>query len=252
MPDTGWNVVVTGATRNIGLATARAFAERGANLVITARSIDTLESVAQDLRDRGAGRVAAVSADLTTEDGAASLAATALHELGGVDVLVNNALVDMGHAPLLDTDPKVWDRGLQGYLRSPLTLMSAFADSMRRRGRGAVVNLVSTAAYVPVDSLAAYGILKAAMVSMNQYLAHELAPEIRVNAVCPGTTSPDGTTGDSEIWQRIIDRVPLGRMATPEETARTVLFLASDAASYTTGQVVFVDGGRVALAGGRP
>lgn len=149
---------------------------------------------------------------------------------------MNNAVVDMGHAPLLETDPRVWGHGMQGYLRSPLTLVGAFVESMRARGRGAVVNIVSTAA----------------MVSMNQCLAHELAPDIRVNAVCPGTTSANGTTEATLSGSGSSTGAPLGRMATPEETVRTVLFLASDAASCTTGQVVFVDGGRVALAGGRP
>jgi NAD(P)-dependent dehydrogenase (short-subunit alcohol dehydrogenase family) len=248
--DVDWNVLVTGATKNIGLATARAFADRGANLVIVARSQDRLEQVAEELRERGGGRVVPVATDLTAPDQVAELGPTALEALGGIDVLVNNALVDMGHDLIVDSDPAVWQSGLDGYLRGPLALIAALADSMAERGRGSIVNLVSTAAFTPVRGLGAYGVMKAAMVAMNRYLAAELAPAIRVNAVCPGTTSEDGTTAGNANFERLVDRVPLKRMGTPDETAKAIVFLASDAASYTTGQVLFVDGGRVELSSG--
>ncbi len=250
MPSQGLNarnVVITGATKNIGLAVSRAFAEAGASLVIAARSKDVLDEVAAELRDRGAPQVIPVAADITSPIDLEKLSDTALESLGGVDVLVNNALVDMGHDPILEAPHEVWQRGLTGYLLAPLQLISAFAPSMRERGHGAVVNMVSTAAFVPVAGLGAYGVTKSAMWTLTKYLAAELAPDIRVNAVCPGTTSADGTTSGNANWEKLIAKVPLRRMATPDETAQSVLFLASDASSYTTGQVIFVDGGRVSL-----
>jgi NAD(P)-dependent dehydrogenase (short-subunit alcohol dehydrogenase family) len=245
----GWNVVVTGATKNIGLATATAFARAGANLVVNARSADRLDEVAQELHGLGAGEVVPVAADVTVRDDVQRLADESLRALGGIDVLVNNVLVDISHSSALATDPDVWSQGLTAYVESPLQLTAAFAESMRERARGSIVNLVSTAAYTPIPGLVAYGTMKSAMWTMTRYLAQELAPEIRVNAVCPGTTSADGTSGGSAGWERLLAKVPLQRMATPDETARAILFLASDAASYTTGQVVFVDGGRVPLSG---
>jgi NAD(P)-dependent dehydrogenase (short-subunit alcohol dehydrogenase family) len=245
----GWNVVVTGATKNIGLETATAFARAGANLIINARSADRLDEVAAALRELGAGEIVPVAADVTVRDDVQRLADESLRALGGIDVLVNNVLVDISHSSALATDPDVWSQGLKAYIESPLQLIAAFAASMRERARGSIVNLVSTAAYTPIPGLVAYGTMKSAMWTLTRYLAQELAPEIRVNAVCPGTTSADGTTGDSPGWERLLERVPLRRMGTPDETARAVLFLASDAASYTTGQVLFVDGGRVSLSG---
>ena len=243
----GRNVVITGATKNIGLAVSRAFAEAGASLVIAARSKELLDEVAGELQLLGAAQVVPVAADLTSPSDVEALARTALEALGGVDVLINNALIDMGHAPVIETPHDVWQRGVRGYLEAPLQLISAFAPSMRERGQGAVVNMVSTAAFVPVAGLGAYGVAKSAMWTLTRYLAAELAPDIRVNAVCPGTTSADGTTAGNANWEKLIARVPLRRMATPDETAGSVLFLASEASSYTTGQVIFVDGGRVAL-----
>jgi NAD(P)-dependent dehydrogenase (short-subunit alcohol dehydrogenase family) len=241
--------VITGATRNIGLATAREFARAGADLVISARSADTLHQVAAELEELGPGRVVPVTGDVTVADDLDRLASSALDSFGGVDVLVNNALVVMEHDSILDASDTEWEKGLRGYIQGPLRLIRTLAPSMAERGQGSIVNLVSTAGFMPVAGLGAYGVMKSAMWTLTRYLAAELAPQIRVNAVCPGTTSPDGTTEGRETWERLIKIVPLRRMGGPEESAKPVLFLASSASSYTTGQVIFVDGGRVGLGG---
>jgi len=118
------------------------------------------------------------------------------------------------------------------------------------------VTVVSTSGFVPVEGVAPYGVMKAAMWTLTRYLASELAPLVRVNALCPGTTSPNGQ--DAEVaqwqadWQRLLPRVPMARMGSAKESASAVLYLASDMSSYVTGQVIFSDGGRVNLAGTRP
>jgi NAD(P)-dependent dehydrogenase (short-subunit alcohol dehydrogenase family) len=242
--------IITGATRNIGLATARLFADAGADLLVTSRTAETLETVAGELRQDATGRVVAIAGDVCDLAHIEQIARRALDEFGGADVIVNNAFVQMGHQPLLDTPSDIWQTGLRGYIEGPTLLARHLAPSMAERGHGAVVNVVSTAAFTPVAGLAAYGIMKAAMWASTRYLAAELAPRIRVNAVCPGTTNESADAGTNATWARVLPLVPLARMATPDETAHAVLHLASDAASYTTGDVIFVDGGRVALSGG--
>lgn len=246
---TGRVAIITGATKNIGYATAKLFADAGAELVLTARTAERLTAVAEEIGERSGRAVLAVPGDVTDVSSMDALAAAALERFGGVDIIVNNAFVGMGHQPTLDTPADIWLDGLRGYIEGPQRLLRALHDSMRTRGRGAVVNMVSTAGFSPVAGLGAYGILKAAMWSSTRYLAREMAPHIRVNAVCPGTTREGADPGENEIWKSVLPTVPLQRMAWPEETAAAALFLASDAASYTTGQVVFVDGGRVSLSG---
>ena len=246
---TGRVALVTGATKNIGLAIAREFAQAGADLVITARTRDRLESVADELRGLGSGRVLPVAGDIGVAADVDDLAAAALAEFDGVDIVVNNALVDMGHQTLFETPPETWDNGLRSYIRSPVQLVKSLHPAMASRGHGSVINLVSTAAFMPVASLGAYGVMKASMWAMTRYMASELAPHVRVNALCPGTTSETASAGDNARWNAVLPFVPLKRMATPDETARSALYLASDMSSYTTGQVIFVDGGRVGLFG---
>ena len=246
---TGRVAVITGATKNIGFATAKLFAEAGALLVLTARTADRLAAVANEIEQRSGRTVLAMPGDVTDLTSMDTLAAAALDRFGGVDIVVNNAFVDMGHQPMVDASSEIWSDGLRGYIEGPHRLIRALRESMTAGGRGAVVNMVSTAAFSPLATLGAYGVMKAAMWSATRYLARELAPSIRVNAVCPGTTREGADPGESEVWRSILPTVPLQRMGRPEETAAAALFLASGASAYTTGQVLFVDGGRVSLSG---
>jgi NAD(P)-dependent dehydrogenase (short-subunit alcohol dehydrogenase family) len=244
--------LVTGGSRNIGLAIARRFAAAGADLVITARTPETLTAVAADIRATTGRRVLAVAGDAAEPDDIDRLASRALEEFGGVDVVVNNALTSVGSTDsVLDADDAVWEASMRGYVQGPLRLLRRLMPSITARGHGSVINIVSTAGFVPIAGLAPYGVMKAAMWSLTRYLASDLAPEVRVNALCPGTTSQDGGIY-KEGWRALLPLVPMARMGTAGESAGAALFLASDAASYTTGQVIFTDGGRVGLAGSRP
>jgi NAD(P)-dependent dehydrogenase (short-subunit alcohol dehydrogenase family) len=235
--------LVTGATRNIGLAIAARFARAGADLVITGRNPDRLGRVVEELRDIGRGRVLGVAADITDTAAVTRLADAALGTFERVDIVVNNALVVAKEAAqstpagrtVLTAPQQMWDDGLAGYLHGPLTLLRHLVPPMTAHGAGSVINLVSTANFRIVEGFGVYGVLKATLWALTRYLAAELAPEVRVNALCPGTVSPSGTLDEA------------AQMGRADEVAAAALVLASDASSYTTGQVIMVDGGRVSL-----
>jgi NAD(P)-dependent dehydrogenase (short-subunit alcohol dehydrogenase family) len=238
--------VVTGASRNIGKATARLLAEAGADLVITARDAVRLEAVANEIGQATDRSVQAIAADLITPAGRRTFAESALNSVGHVDILVNNAYQGppaVEPLAILSTPDHIWQENLQMNLLGPLDLIKAFGPGMLERGRGAIVNMVSGAAFTPTFGSGPYGTVKAALAQLTKCLAQELAPMVRVNAVCPGTTSESGEM----VWQgheRLMHLVPMGRVGAAGELAPTVLYLVSDASSYTTGQVIFADGGR--------
>jgi NAD(P)-dependent dehydrogenase (short-subunit alcohol dehydrogenase family) len=245
--------VITGASRNIGSAIAREFALAGADLVVSSRTRSDLDDIAADLRQRSGRRVVPVAADVSDTDAMAELAAQTLGAFDRVDVVVNNALL-VAKSPLLAqpearsvvTAPRaLWEEGFDGYIHGPMRLLHGLLPAMPDPG-GSVINVISTAGFRIVDGLGVYGVTKAAMWSLTRYLAAELAPGIRVNALCPGTTSPDGEV-EVEAHRPLLEKVPMKRMGAATEAAKAALFLAGDASSYTTGQVLFVDGGRVAL-----
>lgn len=233
--------VVTGAGSGLGRASARALAQAGAQLVLLDRDAAGLAAVAKDL-----GAVAHV-VDVT--DAAAVGAVFA--GLGRCDILVNSAGVEGPRGGLETCDPADLHRVMQVNLFGGLHCVQAALPGMS--AGGAIVNIASTAGMVGSGRLGAYGVSKAAVVSMTRSLAITLAPQgIRVNAVCPGSI-------DSPMFDRTLDGAsaaadrahmvaihPLGRLGLPEEVAAAVVYLASPAASYCTGVMLPVDGGRLA------
>jgi NAD(P)-dependent dehydrogenase (short-subunit alcohol dehydrogenase family) len=242
----GRTALITGASRNIGAAIARAFAEAGAKLVLNARGADALETTAAELRLRYAADVTAIAADLAKPAERRRLIDEIRVRVGSIDVLVNNA-PGGGRPPTgLETTEAIWNDAIQVNVGAPFELCRAFVPAMRRRGSGSVVNLLSTAAFAVVPPMLAYGAMKSALWTMTKYLARECAPEVRVNAICPGTVQEGGQL-KVPTWSKLLPLTALGRVGDSDELACAALFLASDASSYTTGQVVFVDGGRVMM-----
>jgi NAD(P)-dependent dehydrogenase (short-subunit alcohol dehydrogenase family) len=240
----GRTALITGASRNIGAAIARAFAAAGANLVVNARTAGPLEAFAATVRERYAVEVTSVAADLAQPAERARLIAEIARRVGSVDVLVNNAAGGGRPDSGLATSPEMWREAVEVNVTTPFELCRAFVPGMRSRGRGAVINILSTAAFAVVPPMLAYGAMKSALWTMTKYLARECAPQVRVNAICPGTVQEGGEMKVAS-WSRLVPLTALGRIGDPDELAGAALFLASDAASYTTGQVIFVDGGRV-------
>ncbi len=235
--------LVTGASRNIGAGISRMLAEAGAALILNARTAAPLAALAEELRARHGVRVTTLAADLSQAEGRARLVAAAADR---VDVLVNNATGGGRPEHSLATTSAQWREAMDVNVMAPFELCGAVVPGMRGRGRGTIVNVLSTAAFTVVPPMLAYAAAKSALWTMTRYLARECAPAVRVNAVCPGTVQ-EGGGFKVPSWETLVPQTALGRVGAPEEVAAAVLYLASDASSYTTGQVLFVDGGRVML-----
>ncbi len=236
--------VVTGAGRGIGAACAEALAEAGADVVIGARSEEQLAETAGLVEGQGR-RAIAVPGDLSTRDGLASLVDAATAEFGGVDVVVNNVGGAMP-APFLDTKEKAFDGALRFNVTTAFNLTQLATPSMLERGGGSVVNIASTVGLFAVRGVSAYGTAKAALVHLTKDLAQDLAPRIRVNAVCPGsvaTSALDVVLQTPALHDAMIESTPMRRLGEPWEIAAAVLYLASPASAYVTGETIAVSGG---------
>jgi 7-alpha-hydroxysteroid dehydrogenase len=236
--------VVTGAGRGIGAATATMFAEAGADVVIGARTRDQLDAVAAAIEAHGR-RAVVVDGDLSTREGLATLVAAAVDEFGGIDVVVNNVGGSMPTA-FMDTTEKAFDGALRWNVTTAFNLSQLAVPHLLERPGASIVNIASTAGLFASRGFAAYGTAKAALIHLTKVMAQDLAPRIRVNAVCPGsiaTSALDIVLQTPELEQAMNDATPLGRLGEPDEIAAAALYFASPAAAYTTGQFLGVDGG---------
>lgn len=236
--------VITGASRGIGEAIARAFVAHGARVVLAARKPDGLTAVADSL-----GESALACATHTgNEDQCEALVARAVERFGRVDVLVNNAATNPYFGPMIETPTAAWLKTFEVNLQGYFWLSRAVARHLQARGAsGSIVNVTSVAGLEAAPMQGVYGATKAAVVSMTRTLAFELAGSaIRVNAIAPGlvdTRLASAIVQNEAVLGEVLKKTPLGRYAQPDEIAGAALFLASDAASYVTGHTLVVDGG---------
>lgn len=239
--------VVTGASSGIGRATALALAAAGTHVVLVARRRDRLEQLATEIDGLGNGaRTAIVDTDITASD-AADRCIAASAELGAWSLLVNNAGLDGQGASIEDLDLDQVRRLFDANVIVPMRLAQALSASGSGR---AIVNVSSINGKTAEEHFADYNASKAALISLTQSMAIDLAPKgIRVNAVCPGYTATEMTASylaDSATRSRIEDAIPLRRVGQAEEIADVIAFLLSGHASYITGEAITVDGGRTA------
>jgi len=236
--------IVTGGGSGFGAAICRRFVEEGAKVVVVDCRREGGDAVA---RETGA---VFVEADVASEADARRMIATAVERFGRLDIVVNNAGAPQAPTPIADTDEHDFDRLIAVNAKAIALAAKHAVPILRRQGGGVILNTVSVAAIRPRPNLAAYNASKGAALVLSKSLAIELAPDrIRVNAVCPGPAdTPMLATfvgGESDAHRAaFLQSIPLGRLCAPGDVASTMVFLASDEASFITGAAIEVDGGR--------
>ena len=243
----GKTVLVTGGSRGIGKAIASTFAAAGANLVLAARNLETLQEAAEEIaKATGNGAIQVVAANVTSLEDPQRVVSAALDAFGGLDVLINNAATNPYFGPLIDLDAARADKTYEANIRSVLLWSQAawrLAFSQQGNG-GSIINIASIGGLRSEPGIGFYNATKAAVIHMTRQFAKELGPQVRVNAIAPGLVK---TKFARVLWEgkeeEVARRLPLGRLGDPPDIAGAALFLASDLAAWVTGEVLVVDGG---------
>jgi NAD(P)-dependent dehydrogenase (short-subunit alcohol dehydrogenase family) len=249
----GKTALITGGTRGIGRATAEAMARAGAEVVVSSRKEDACAETAKAIQAAG-GKAIGIACNVSHADQIEALVAKSLDAFGKIDILVCNAAVNPYMGPLKDINDDAFDKILDTNVKNVLKLCNLVIPAMAERRDGAVVIVSSIAATKGSRSLGAYAISKAADVQLARNLAIEWGPaNVRVNCVLPGLVKTDMARAlweNPETREKALEGYPIGRLGEPEDLAGAILFLASPAASWITGQALPVDGGAT-IAGGR-
>jgi NAD(P)-dependent dehydrogenase (short-subunit alcohol dehydrogenase family) len=237
--------LITGASRGIGQAIAVGYAQAGADVVVASRKLPDLEKVAQQIRGMGRKSLA-VEAHVARMEEIKNLLNKIKEEFGKIDILVNNAGTNPTMASALDVDERAWDSIMNLNLKGLFFLSQGAARVMKEKGGGKIINVASTAGITP-DLLPIYSISKAAVIMATKVMAQQWAQyNIRVNAIAPGLTKTrfsEALWNNPDILKMAMSKTPMGRVAEPEEMVGAAIYLASDASSYVTGQVIALDGG---------
>ncbi len=238
--------LVTGASRGIGESIAKRLAESGAHVIISSRKIEGCQQVADAITQAG-GSAEAMACHIGDMEQVASIFKQIEEAHGKLDILVNNAAANPYFGHVLDTDLNAFQKTVDVNIRGYFFMSTYGAKLMKKGGGGAIVNVASVNGVIPGHFQGIYSITKAAVISMTKTFAKECAGlNIRVNALLPGATDTKFAStivNNPSILKKAMEHVPMNRVADPDEMAGAVLYLVSDAASYTTGSCLNVDGG---------
>lgn len=242
--------IVTGGGSGFGEGIAKRFAAEGAALAVADLNPASAERVAGEIKAAG-GKAIAVQVDVSQSGPMQAMVAATVQAFGGLDIVVNNAGMPQRNAPLLNTDEATFDKIFAVNVKSIYLSAMHAVPEMRKRGRGAFINIASTAGVRPRPGLVWYNGSKGAVITITRAMAVELAPEqIRVNALNPvaGLTPMlkefMGGEETEEMKAKFVSTIPIGRFSTPRDIANAALYLASDEADFITGVCMEVDGGR--------
>jgi NAD(P)-dependent dehydrogenase (short-subunit alcohol dehydrogenase family) len=243
---TGKVALVTGASRGIGEQIAKLLAQSGAHVIVSSRKIEGCQTVVDSIVAEG-GSAQAIACHIGEMDQIESIFSQISTEHGKLDILVNNAAANPYFGHVLDTDLNAFQKTVDVNIRGYFFMSTIGAKLMKESGGGAIVNVASINGVIPGDYQGIYSITKAAVISMTKTFAKECAQfNIRVNALLPGGTDTKFAStlvNNPKILEQLMHHVPMKRVAQPEEMAGTVLYLVSNASSYTTGTSINVDGG---------
>ncbi|GAA1008208.1 short-chain dehydrogenase [Acrocarpospora pleiomorpha] len=243
---TGKNALVTGATSGIGRAAALMLAENGARVAVAGRDKERGMAVVYAIRAHG-GEADFIPADLHDAASAKDLAHRAAETIGPIDILVNNAGV-AAFGPTEDFPEETFDAIMATDVKAPFYLVSEIAPAMAARGGGAIVNVTSISGSIGIADSAAYGAGKSALNQLTRNWAAEYGRKgVRVNAVAPGPVRTPMADRSGDLPDALAEQAPAGYVASPEQIAAAITYLASDASSYTQGTILAVDGGRSAV-----
>jgi NAD(P)-dependent dehydrogenase (short-subunit alcohol dehydrogenase family) len=236
--------LVTGASRGIGLAIARTLAASDASVMLSSRKLDALEEAAATID----GETAVFAAHAGRPEDARACVAATIERLGGLDILVNNAATNPYYGRAIDIDLARFDKTVEVNLRGPLIWTQEAWKQAMSEGGGSVINISSVGALKFAGPIGIYDMTKAALVHLTKHLASELGPRVRVNAIAPGLVKTDFARALWEPAGAEAERPwPLRRIGQPDDIAGAALYLASDLASWVTGELLTVDGGSMVV-----
>jgi NAD(P)-dependent dehydrogenase (short-subunit alcohol dehydrogenase family) len=244
----GRTAILTGVGPGVGEHVAKAYAELGAKVVISARSQDRLDRIAGEINAAG-GQALAVAADAARTDDLDRLVEAARAAFGPIHIVFNNAAAGVVYgaagAGIWDNTDAVWATAMDVNVMATWRLAERTAADMQAHGKGSIISVQSCGGFTPMPPAIAYGVSKAALLFLVREMAKSLAPHTRVNCLCVGSMSPDGKEAEIHKGLGLAERNAIKRFGAADEAVGAAILLASDASSYTTGSTVFCEGGRV-------